>query len=268
MLKTIIDAKRYSVARVKATPGANDMAELAVHYRQMQRPHRLRDAMLHRAGPNIIAEFKRASPSKGALNLDASPIEMASAFREGGAKAISVLTEEQFFLGSFDDLAAVRNAVDLPILQKDFIIDEFQIYQAAAIGADAVLLIAAVLDDDELGRFRGLIENDLRMDALVEVHDEDELKRVIGLGAGLIGVNNRDLRTFDVSLDVCRRLIREIPDDAVAVAESGLSDPRDINELHRLGFSGFLVGEAFMRSTNIEDELVRFSGDTMEHYAG
>ena len=170
---------------------------------------------------------------------------------------MSVLTEEDHFKGSLDDLRAVRAAVDLPILRKDFFFDEFQIYEAAAAGADAILLIAAILGDDKIERMRTVAEDELGIDALIEVHTLDELERVKSIGAKLIGVNNRDLRSFHVTLDVSRDLIKRSPDDAIMIAESGLQTPEELQELHALGYSGFLIGETLMRTGDPVAELRR-----------
>src|SRR6185295_17224023 len=166
-------------------------------------------------GINIIAEFKRRSPSKGMIREDANPIEMARAYQAGGAVAMSVLTEEDYFAGSLDDLRQVKATVDLPVLRKDFIIDEYQVYESAVAGADAILLIVAALDDELLLRLRRLAEDELQMDALVEVHTSDEMQRAAVCGAKLIGVNNRDLRTFAVSLETSLSLAREAPPEAL-----------------------------------------------------
>jgi indole-3-glycerol phosphate synthase len=197
---------------------------------------------------NIIAEFKRASPSKGVIRAEAVPEQVALAYERGGAAAISVLTEEDRFQGSMEDLRAVRAAVRVPLLRKDFIFDEYQLYESAAAGADAILLIVAALDDERLARLRSLAEDELQMDALVEVHTKDEMRRAVEAGATLIGVNNRDLRSFNVSLDVSVELIRDAPAGVLLVAESGLRSSDDLRRLHALGYKGFLIGESLMRA--------------------
>jgi indole-3-glycerol phosphate synthase len=165
------------------------------------------------------------------------------------------LTDEEFFGGSVDDLTAVRAVSDLPVLRKDFIIDEIQIYEAAAAGADAVLLIAAALDDRELRGMRALAEEELGLDTLVEVHTLEELRRATTAGATIIGVNNRDLRTFRTSLETSERLIAEAPPDRVMISESGLQGADSLRRLHALGFRGFLIGEALMRASDPERAL-------------
>jgi indole-3-glycerol phosphate synthase len=173
---------------------------------------------------------------------------------------MSVLTEEDYFAGSLDDLRQVKAVVDLPVLRKDFIVDEYQVYESAAAGADAILLIVAVLDDEELLRLRRLAEDELYMDALVEVHTSDEMKRAAACGAKLIGVNNRDLRTFEVSLDTSLRLAREAPAEAVLISESGLKNSDDLRCLYDAGYRGFLIGETLMRAEDPEQALRSFRG--------
>jgi indole-3-glycerol phosphate synthase len=211
------------------------------------RSHRFRSA-LQTDGINIIAEFKRRSPSKGMIRDGANPIEIAQAYKAGGAVAMSVLTEEDYFAGSLDDLRQVKSTVELPVLRKDFIIDEYQVYESAVVGADAILLIVAALDDESLLRLRRLAEDELGMDALVEVHTSDEMKRAAACGAKLIGVNNRDLRTFEVSLDTSLSLAPEAPGDALLISESGLNNAADLRRLHDAGYRGFLIGETLMRA--------------------
>lgn len=210
---------------------------------------------LRSPGVNIIAEIKRASPSKGDLNVDLDVAEAAGNYELAGAKVISVLTEEDRFKGSLDDLVVARQASSLPVLQKDFVFDEFQIYQAAALGADAILLIVAMLNDEDLAKL-SRTARDLGLDTLVEVHNADEMARALHLGADLIGINNRNLHTFQVSLDVSRELISAAPAGSVVISESGLKTADELAELKALGFSGFLIGETLMRSQQgVENEL-------------
>jgi indole-3-glycerol phosphate synthase len=248
ILENIIERKRR---RVEAARGSFDLSK----HRRNERPHRFREALSDRSKPNIIAEFKRASPSKGVINNKLGPAEAATGYRDGGAAAISVLTEEDFFYGSLDDLRAVRESVDLPVLRKDFIIDEFQIYESADVWADAILLIVAVLSLEDMRRFHSL-STELGLDALVEVHDGNEMQIAADIGAKLIGVNNRNLKTFEVSLDVSRELIACAPREALLVAESGISTRQEIDELSALGYSGFLIGETLMRAKKGLDELI------------
>jgi len=210
-------------------------------------PHAFR-RVLQQDGINVIAEFKRRSPSKGMIREGANPIDIARAYEAGGAVAMSVLTEEDYFAGSLDDLRQVKATVDLPVLRKDFIVDEYQVYESAAAGADAILLIVAALDDELLLRLRRLAEDELQMDALVEVHTSEEMRRAGVCGAKLIGVNNRDLRTFEVSLDTSLSLAREAPSDALLISESGLNNAADLQRLYDAGYRGFLIGETLMRA--------------------
>lgn len=207
-------------------------------------------------GPaRLIAEVKRASPSKGLLAERFDPVAQARAYAAGGAAAISVLTEPDFFLGALDHLRAVRAAVDAPVLRKDFLLDPYQVYEARAAGADAVLLICALLDDDLLGTLLALTRS-LGMEALVEAHDAGEAQRAVTLGARVIGVNSRDLRTFTVDADVVRRLRPLVPADHLFVAESGISDELGVARARAFGADAALVGEALMRSET-PDELAR-----------
>ena len=216
--------------------------------------HRFRCALL-REGVNIIAEFKRRSPSKGPIRVNADLNQIVKSYEMGGAAAISVLTEEDYFSGSLDDLRAVKKSVDLPVLRKDFVFDEYQVYESAAAGADAVLLIVAALEDETLGRLRHLIEDELSMDALIEVHTREEMQRAVACGANLIGVNNRNLHTFEVSLDTSLLLASEAPSDTVLISESGLNNSTDLARLRDARFRGFLVGESLMRAENPEAAL-------------
>jgi indole-3-glycerol phosphate synthase len=197
--------------------------------------------------PAIIAEIKKASPSKGIMAMDFDPAAIAQLYQQGHAAALSVLTDEKHFQGSLSDLQSARDAVRLPVLRKDFTIDAYHIHQAAAYGADAILLIAAILSDRQMRDFRELADR-YRIAALVEVHDEEELKAAIASGARLIGVNNRNLHTFEVSLDTSLRLADKIPANVVRVAESGIHSSADIQQLRAAGYQVFLVGEHLMKS--------------------
>ena len=249
ILSEIIAKKRERViAAQEAVPF--DYMEV----RRDAKPHALRSA-LQAPGINIIAEFKRRSPSKGTIRPDANLTQIVQSYEAGGAAAISVLTEEDYFDGSLDDLRAVKSAVNLPVLRKDFIFEEYQVYESAAAGADAILLIVAALEDATLSRLRQLAEDELGMDALVEVHSSDEMKRAIKSGATLIGVNNRNLRTFETHIDISYSLAHEAPRDAMLISESGLRNSKDLRFLWDAGFSGFLIGETLMRADNPEEML-------------
>ena len=253
-LTEIIELKKKRLAIAKAIRDYDELKDAAIAERGKAKKHRLREN-LQRDQINIIAEIKRASPSKGVISSKIDVAETARNYESGGACCISVLTEEDRFKGSLEDLKTAREAVDTPILRKDFIFDEFQIYEAAEAGADVILLIAAMLDDSQLLQLHNLAEKDLGLDALVEVHTLEELERTKRIGAQIIGVNNRDLHTFAVSLDVSRELIKHAPTDALMITESGLSTRTEILELRELGYAGFLIGETLMRSGNVADEL-------------
>ncbi|HUQ90861.1 MAG TPA: indole-3-glycerol phosphate synthase TrpC [Bryobacteraceae bacterium] len=195
----------------------------------------------------VIAEIKKASPSKGVLRADFDPASIASAYQAGGAAALSVLTDEKFFHGSLAHLGAARAQVTIPVLRKDFTISEYHVVEAAAHGADAILLIAAVLTERQLRELRELAAR-YQMDSLVEVHDANELKAAIDSGARIIGVNNRNLHTFEVRLDTSLELSVHIPSDVLKVSESGIESPEHIAVLREAGFHAFLIGEHLMRS--------------------
>src|SRR5256886_5838386 len=255
-LSEILAEKRQAVARLQCDSFAPGFRERALEIRRNAAPHcllRALEADLPRL--KIIAEFKRRSPSAGIIRDDLSTEDVARHYERGGASAISVLTDKDYFGGSIVDLSAIRSSTDLPILRKDFIIDTIQIYEAAIAGADAVLLIVAALDDDVLGDLREVAEDQLGLDALVEVHTSEELRRAMNVGAKVIGVNNRDLQTFQVSLETSERLIAEAPNETVMVSESGLQDPESLRRLHAIGFHGFLIGETLMRASNPEKVL-------------
>jgi indole-3-glycerol phosphate synthase len=255
-LSEILAQKCEAVARMKAQPSSDRLRESALEIQKTTVQHRLLQ-VLKSESPRlkIIAEFKRRSPSAGILRCDRSAEEVARSYERGGACAISVLTDEPYFGGSIADLCAVRSTADLPILRKDFIIDPIQIYEAAAAGADAVLLIVAALNDAVLADLRYIAEDQLGLDALVEVHTSEELHRALNAGAKILGVNNRDLQTFQVSLETSERLIAEAPKEKVMVSESGLQNAQSLRRLHELGFDGFLIGETLMRASDAEKAL-------------
>jgi indole-3-glycerol phosphate synthase len=249
----ILDRKREAIAQSRA---GSCVRERALKIRKNAEPHRLRRA-LESDSPQlkIIAEFKRRSPSAGIIRDDLTVSEIVRFYERGGACAISVLTDEQYFGGSVADLCAARFSTNLPLLRKDFIIDPIQIFEAAAAGADAVLLIVAALDEAQLCELRALAEDELGLDALVETHTSGELRRALNAGARIIGVNNRDLRTFRVSLKTSERLIAEAPRDRILISESGLQRADSLLRLRTFGFRGFLIGEALMREQDPETAL-------------
>lgn len=200
-------------------------------------------------GSGIIAEHKRRSPSKSVINETILLPEVVTGYEMAGVSAISVLTDTKFFGGSLDDLLLARTSVKIPLLRKDFVIDPYQIYEAKAYGADAILLIAACLEENQLQEYSALAK-ELGMDVLLEIHNEDELKISLHSTVDLLGVNNRNLKTFEVSLDASKRLSNLIPDNYVKVSESGISSIESIKELKPYGFKGFLIGERFMKTEN------------------
>ncbi len=245
----ILDRKRKAVAQLRTDPSSRDFRERALDIRKNPYPHQLLqalDADLQR--PKIIAEFKRRSPSAGIIRDDLTVNEIVHCYERGGACAISIVTDEEYFGGSIADLCTARSSTNLPLLRKDFIIDPIQIFEAAIAGADAVLLIVAALDDASLKELRSLAEDELRLDALVEVHTTEELRRALNARARIIGVNNRDLRTFQTSLKTSERLIAEVPRDRILISESGLQSADSLLRLRKVGFRRFLVGEALMRA--------------------
>ncbi|MGA9572150.1 MAG: indole-3-glycerol phosphate synthase TrpC [Candidatus Acidiferrales bacterium] len=247
ILDRIVEARRASVAhRKRVLPDA--VLKLAVEKKAA--PPRDFVGALARAGKiNIISELKKASPSRGVIREEYAPAVLAASLEEAGAAALSVLTEEDFFSGSLGDLKEASRVTRIPILRKDFIVDPWQVWETRAAGADSFLLIAAVLSDSEL---RGLLElgRTLRMEALVEVHSREELQRVLDAGAHIIGVNNRDLRDFQVHVETSLSLAEAIPDECTAVSESGLRTYDDLARLRRAGFDAFLIGEHVMQSAD------------------
>lgn len=199
---------------------------------------------------SVISEVKKASPSKGLIQPDFDPVKIAKEYESCGADAVSCLTEEHYFQGSSEYFKAIRQAICLPMIRKDFIIDEYQIYEARLMGADAILLIAAVLDDEKLKRF-GDTARSLGLDILAETHDESELERVLALDFDIIGINNRNLKTFEVTLETTARLAGMIPEGKVIVSESGIRDNADMKTVRSYGADAVLIGETLMRSGNI-----------------
>src|SRR5215213_11214621 len=259
LLSNIFHKKRERLCEAQQAVPFEQMRGFALEVRSSANQHVLLHA-LQADGINIIAEFKRRSPSKGMIREGANPIEIARAYQAGGAVAMSVLTEEDYFAGSLDDLRQVKATVDLPVLRKDFIVDEYQVYEAAAAGADAILLIAAMLNDKLLKRLKRVAEDELRMETLVEVHTSDDMRKATACGAKLIGVNNRDLRTFEVSLETSLHFAREAPVIALLISESGLNSSADLQRLHLAGYRGFLIGETLMRADDPAAALRSFRG--------
>ncbi len=253
ILDKIVVEKRLEVTCLR--PQASRIKQAAASrkdYRDFAAALRKKDAV------SLIAEVKKASPSAGVIKKDFDAIAIAREYEAGGASALSVLTDEKFFQGKIGYLQLIRDAVRLPLLRKDFIIDELQIYEAVAHGADAVLLIVAILDDAKLKDFRALAEH-LRLAALVEVHDEAELDRAVQAGAAIIGINNRDLRDFSVSLTTTETLAAKVRRgmcaERIIVAESGINARADVQRVRQAGVDAVLVGEALMRSRDIAGKV-------------
>ena len=204
--------------------------------------------------PAVIAEIKKASPSKGIIREDFKPAEIAKSYADAGACCLSVLTDVDFFQGSDNYLQEARNACDLPVIRKDFMIHPYQVYESRALGADCILLIVAVLNNHQLEQLYALAR-ELNMDVLIEVHNEEELQRALPLGSDLIGINNRNLRTFETTLNTTLGLLSLIPDDRVVVTESGIHSSHDVDLMREHNVDAFLVGEAFMRAENPGAEL-------------
>lgn len=256
MIETIPDILARIVARKRedyrqATRARGELERAAEEATVSRRGFR---AALLRRAPAIIAEIKKASPSKGLLVEDFDAVRLAKQYEKAGAAALSVLTDEPFFQGKLEDLVAARAATMVPVLRKDFTLDEYHVVEAAAHGADAVLLIAAILEEREIRDLREWAER-FRMAAIVEVHDQRELRTALAAGADIIGVNNRDLRTFEVSLETSLRLAEEIPEGILQISESGIHSKQDIERLRDAGFDAFLVGEHLVKAENPEHAL-------------
>jgi indole-3-glycerol phosphate synthase len=248
MVQSVPDilAKIAASKRVELTSLAHQRPDLERRAAARTAARDFRAALLAKP-PAIIAEIKKASPSKGMLSTHFDPTEQARAYHAGSAACLSVLTDEAYFQGHLSDLEAARAAVPVPVLRKDFTLDDLHVIEAAAHGADAILLIAALLDEVEMRRMRELAGS-YGMAALVEVHNGDELSSAIGAGADIIGVNNRNLHTFQVGLETSLELVERIPPGVVKVAESGIEQASDVQRLRAAGFDAFLVGEHLMRS--------------------
>lgn len=253
-LDKIVTKTHEKVASNSSLGYAEAIERRAKKVRSSKEPGRFHAALSRRDRTNIIAEIKRTSPSKGVINADIDVAKVARNYAAGGAVAISVLTESEYFSGEIADLVLAAKTVAIPVLRKDFIVDSYQIFEAAAAGADAILLIVAALSEQELIEFSSITEG-LGMDSLVEVHTAEELEIARKIGAKIIGVNNRNLQTLEVSLDVSRELIGQRPEDVLMIAESGITTKDEIDELRSLGFDGFLIGETLMRTGNASETL-------------
>ncbi len=254
VLDKILDHKVAELAARKARVPLRDIVGAA----RSAAPPRDMLSALNQETVALIAEVKHASPSKGVLIEDFDPVGLGTTYAEHGAAAISVLTDEVFFLGQLDHLTAVRGAINVPVLRKDFVIDLYQVYEGRAAGADAILLIVAALEDAQLAELHALAL-DLGMAALVEVHNEDELERALRITPPLLGINNRNLKTFKVNLRTTARLARLVPDAVTLVAESGIATGADVREMGRAGAHAVLVGEALVKSGDIAAKVRELS---------
>jgi indole-3-glycerol phosphate synthase len=247
ILHRIVQARLASIAhRKRVLPEV--ALKIAVE-KKVAPPRDFAGALSRTGGINIISELKKASPSRGVIRQEYAPAALAASLEEAGAAALSVLTEEDFFSGSLADLKEASRVTKIPILRKDFIVDPWQVWETRAAGADSFLLIAAILDDSSLRELLDLGRS-LKMEALVEVHSRQELERALAAGARIVGVNNRDLRDFQVHVETSLELAEAIPDDRIAVSESGLRSHNDLVRLQLAGFDAFLIGEQVMQSAD------------------
>lgn len=247
ILRRIVAVKHDEVAAARPRRSLASLRSDAEHRTDQRGFAAALRATVDRGDAAVIAEVKKASPSKGVLRERFVPAEIGEAYARHGAACLSVLTDERFFQGHADYLAQARAACPLPVLRKDFLVDPYQVFEAGAMGADAILLIAACLDDAQMADFEAIAQA-LRLDVLVEVHDAAELDRALRLKTPLVGVNNRNLRTFEVSLDTTLALHRQIPPQRLTITESGILAPADVQRMRQAGVNAFLVGEAFMRA--------------------
>jgi indole-3-glycerol phosphate synthase len=263
MIEQFVESAREDVRRRSAEV---PVAELAARIPSEEERRPFSEA-LTRPGLSLIAEFKRRSPSSGEIRAEADVTRVVSGYEAGGAAALSVLTQGAHFGGSLEDLAAARAATVLPILRKDFVVDEYQLYEAAAHGADAVLLVVAALEDQELAELHQKARS-LDLDCLVEIHDEPELERALRIDADVIGINNRNLDDLSVDVDVTFELITDVPAGKTVVSESGVSERSMLEELDRVGVDAVLIGEALMRAEDPEAKVRELTADeetTREH---
>lgn len=264
-LNKILDKKRETIKKEFVDVSFDELRIKAFEKRKTSSPHRFFNKLQNSEKTNIIAEFKRISPSKGAINTAANPEQTAGKYLRGGAAAISVLTEKDFFGGSINDLKLVVQSIEdrIPVLCKDFILDERQIFQAAIAGASVILLIVAAFEKHQIEQLDNLhnLAGNLGLDALVEVHTTREMKIAEEIDAKVIGVNNRNLQTFEVTLENSENLISFAPQNAILISESGIKTREDIVRLEKVGYKGFLIGETLMRAENIEKTLIDLIGD-------
>lgn len=249
ILDKIVAKRKEQLIREKSLMTLEDIKDFITRNRDISKDFLL-EGVLKSRELTLIAEVKKASPSKGVINDQINPVETALKYQAGGAGAISVLTEEEFFMGNNEYLRDIAKIVNIPILRKDFIIDPYQIYHSKYLGASIILLIAAILDRDKLREYL-LIADSLGLDAIVEVHTKEELMIAIEAEARIIGINNRNLKTFEVDLDTTKSLMELMPEDKFVISESGIKTAEDVKFLKNLGVKGILIGETLMRSTDV-----------------
>ncbi len=256
ILDEIVAHKRCEVRQLKSKRPLADLQRQVSH---LPPPRPFRKALTRPERLSLIAELKKASPSRGILREDFNPGDIASIYARTGADALSVLTDQDYFQGKLSYLQEAREASGLPVLRKDFIIDPYQVYEARAAGADAVLLIVRALEESSLKELHALVE-ELELVSLVEVHSEDELVRALDIGATIVGINNRDLSTFTIHLDTTLKLRSLIPEGVTVVSESGIKTAQDIERLKAAHVDALLIGEAFMEAGNLSQAVVQFLG--------
>lgn len=260
ILDKIVDYKRKKVEEEKIITPFN---KLASQIEACNETRNFKKSIIENKDISIIAEVKKASPSKGVIREDFHPLAIAEEYEKNKVQAISVLTEDKFFQGKDEYLSQIKGITSIPILRKDFIIDPYQIYQARVLGADVILLIAAILTEKELIGFQS-IAKELGLQCLVEVHDESELNMVLKTEAEVIGINNRDLKTFKTTLETTERLMSFIPKDKVVISESGINTRKDMEFLSNLGVQGVLIGESLMRAKAIDEKLRELRGRAID----
>lgn len=257
ILDDIVEKRKEQLQREKDNIEPQDMKEMALNSKNKN--HGFKEA-LKKSGLSVISEVKKASPSKGVIAEDFPYLAIAKEYEAAGASALSVLTEPYYFMGNDTYLKEIANQVQIPVLRKDFTVDEYMIYEAKVLGASAVLLICAILSDEELKRY-AKVAQELGLSALVEAHTEEEVQRALNGKARIIGVNNRDLKTFTVDIHTSERLRRQVPQDIVYVSESGIKTPEDIRRLRENGTDAVLIGETFMRSEDKKAALRWLAGE-------
>ncbi|MEA3560819.1 MAG: indole-3-glycerol phosphate synthase TrpC [Candidatus Omnitrophota bacterium] len=256
ILNKILVQKRKEIEQAKAEVPQNELVK-KISGLSPRRGFKLAISRAHQI--NLVAEIKKASPSRGIIREDFNPVKISQFYQNSGARAVSVLTDEQFFKGSLEYLSQIRQVITLPILRKEFIIDEYQIYQSVLAGADAILLIAAVLSREQLTSF-SIAASQTGMDVIVEVHSEQDVEKILPIDPPIIGINNRDLISFELNLDTTERLVRLLPRGKIIISESGIKTHQDVMRLKSLGVNAVLIGETFMESEDIGAKVKEVMG--------